>query len=51
MASSLNFIQFMVVSEHGSKIGWYIIAYKFVLEFHALHVKDILGFEQLQAFK
>ena len=41
----------MVVSEYGSKLGWYIIVYKFVPEFHALHVKDILNFEQIQAFK
>ena len=41
----------MAVSEHWSKVGWYIIVYKFVPEFHALHVKDILNFEQLQAYK
>ena len=51
MTSSLNFIQFMIVSEHGSKIGLYIIVYKFVPEFHALHVKDILNFEQFKLLK
>ena len=42
VASSLNVTQFMVVSKHGSKVGWYIVVYKFIPGFHALYIKDIL---------
>ena len=43
--TGLNVIQFTVVSQHGSKVGWYIIVRKFIPDFHALHIKDVLNFQ------
>ena len=38
----------MIVPALGSKIGWYRIVYKFISEFHALHIKAILNFSNFK---
>ena len=43
-ASGLMTLQLIVVFEHGSDVGWYIIVHKFIPDFHALHMKDVLNF-------